>query len=404
MSDKVFADINNLYKKAGYLNLYGIDLIITIVLCLMFLFIIIYYSVINNLQPLKADWDNNKCRPSVIPFAGIINKPYDDSVFEFTQKNFIYCGQTILTSIIDNAFKPLYMAFQLTNQLFKNLADNLLEIFNQISNLQGSSSGIFERIYIVIRALIMPLQQFFINIKDMLNKTLGIFAVFVYTLLGPLFALIGSMDLLARSMGLLIASIIASVIALMIAAAAAAWIPIVGAGIAALLTAIAIPLKFIAAFATAILVYFIILLVKIKATAVDSCFDPETKVRTQSGELIAMKDLELNTILKNGARVVSVMKINNIDETGNIIHNMYEIDNGEGKKPIYVTGKHLVYDPMIEEYVSVDNLRGEHPSRLSSKQCPVLSCLITTNHTIPIGNWIFHDWEDNNGSSSKTLE
>ena len=62
----------------------------------------------------------------------------------------------------------------------------------------------------------------------MLNKTLGIFAVFLYTLVGPLFALMGSMDLLAQSMGLLIASIIASVIALMIAAAAAAWIPIFG--------------------------------------------------------------------------------------------------------------------------------------------------------------------------------
>ena len=76
----------------------------------------------------------------------------------------------------------------------------------------------------------LPLQQFFINIKDMLNKTAGIFAVTLYTLVGPLFALMGSMDLLAESMGLLIASIIASVIALMIAAAAAAWIPFVGLG------------------------------------------------------------------------------------------------------------------------------------------------------------------------------
>lgn len=404
MSDTVFAEINNLYKKAGYLNLYGIDLIITIVVCLFFLFIIIYYSVINNLEPLKADWDNNKCRPSVIPFAGIINKPDDDTAFEFTQKNFIYCGQTILKTIVDSAFAPIYMAFKVTNELFKNLSNNLLQLLDNISNMQGSSTSIFARIYEILKTMTLPLQQFFINIKDMLNKTLGIFAVTLYTLVGPLFALMGSMDLLAESMGLLIASIIASVIALMIAAAAAAWIPFVGPAIAAALTAIAFPLKYAAAVATAILVIFIILLVEIKRAANSSCFDPNTKIRTRDDELVSMKDLELNTVLKNGSRVVSVMKINNLNERGNVIHKMYEIDNGEENEPIYVTGSHLVYDPMIKGYVRVDNLRGKYPSRVSSHRCPVLYCLITTDHTIPIGDWIFHDWEDNNGSSSKTLK
>ena len=73
MSDSVFAEVSNLYKKAGYLNLYGIDLIITIVICVIFLLTMLYFSIINNLEPIKVDWDNNKCRPSIIPFAGIIN-------------------------------------------------------------------------------------------------------------------------------------------------------------------------------------------------------------------------------------------------------------------------------------------------------------------------------------------
>ena len=30
--------------------------------------------------------------------------------------------------------------------------------------------------------------------------------------------------------------------------------------------------------------------------------------------------------------------------------------------------------------------------------------LITSDHSIPIGEWIFHDWEDNNGSPSKNLQ
>ena len=73
---------------------------------------------------------------------------------------------------------------------------------------------------------------------------------------------------------------------------------------------------------------------------------------------------------------------------------MYEVNNGEDNKPIYVTGSHLIYDKSISDFVEVKNLRGSNPSILSEKKCKELSCLITSDNTIPIGDWIFHDWED----------
>ncbi len=133
------------------------------------------------------------------------------------------------------------------------------------------------------------------------------------------------------------------------------------------------------------------------------CFDPDTKIKLYNGDLVKMKDLELNSKLKNGSRVMSVMRINNITTDGEINEDMYKINNGENNEPIYVTGSHLVYDKIISEYVEVKNLKGENPALLTNKKCSELSCLITTDHTIPIGDWIFHDWEDNNGSDSKTI-
>ena len=141
-NNDVFSKVNNLYKKAGYLNIYGIDLIISIVITVLCLLIIIYFSIINNLDPLRANWDSNKCKPSIIPFAGIINKPEDETVLEFTEKNFINCSQTMLRNIVDNSFKPIYLAFQVVNNLFKSMANNLRQIYEQISNIQLSSSGI----------------------------------------------------------------------------------------------------------------------------------------------------------------------------------------------------------------------------------------------------------------------
>ena len=402
MSDSVFAEVSNLYKKAGYLNLYGIDLIITIVICVIFLLTMLYFSIINNLEPIKADWDNNKCRPSIIPFAGIINKPDGDSVIDFTQKNFIQCGQIILRTIVDNAFSPLYSLFNLVNDAFKAIADNLMEVLNQLSNLQFTSGTISKYIYNALMTMLIPLQDLIINIKDMLNKLKTTIVVTLYGLMGPIFALLGALDLLVNALYILLAFLVALAISLF-AAAAAAYASFFFSWLGVILTAIAIPVQAATLILLALSIILLVVITDMK-TAANTCFDPETRVKTQSGELVAMKDLELNTILKNGARVVSVMKINNVNDRGSIIHNMYEIDSGEKNKPIYVTGSHLVYDPTIEQFVAVDNLRGPKPSRVSEKHCPVLSCLITTNHTIPIGEWIFHDWEDNNGSSSKSLE
>jgi len=124
------------------------------------------------------------------------------------------------------------------------------------------------------------------------------------------------------------------------------------------------------------------------------CFDPDTKILTKDNKLIPMREIELGTILKNGSRVSAVMNISNLDEKGNYIEDMYKVNNGEEYAPIYVTGSHLIYDASISEFVEVKNLRGSSPSILSDKKCKKLSCLITSDNTIPIGKWIFHDWED----------
>jgi hypothetical protein len=73
---------------------------------------------------------------------------------------------------------------------------------------------------------------------------------------------------------------------------------------------------------------------------------------------------------------------------------------GPSEDDILVSGSHLVYDPSIKQFVHVKDLPS---SELSEVDCDVLSCLITSDHTIPIGEWIFHDWEDSNGSAPKKI-
>jgi hypothetical protein len=129
------------------------------------------------------------------------------------------------------------------------------------------------------------------------------------------------------------------------------------------------------------------------------CFHPETKVELKDGTTVNMKDLSLNAILKNIVRVCAVMNISNLDENGKHIEKLYRIPSSNNED-ILVSGSHLVYCCELKRFIHVEELR---EAIVTDIKCDNLTCLITSDHTIPIGNWIFHDWEDNNGSSSKTL-
>jgi hypothetical protein len=142
------------------------------------------------------------------------------------------------------------------------------------------------------------------------------------------------------------------------------------------------------------------------------CFHPDTTLELLNGELVRMKDAPLNGLMENNTRILSIMHLSNLDENGDLIEKMYrikrkrifsnkDVNNENGyRDDIIVSGTHLIYDPRIKTFIKAQDCSY---AELTDIRCETLTCLITSNHTIPIGGWIFHDWEDNNGSPSKSL-
>ena len=114
------------------------------------------------------------------------------------------------------------------------------------------------------------------------------------------------------------------------------------------------------------------------------CFSPETPIQLRNGKMVLIKNLKLGDTLINGSVVDAVMKIKNYNDP------YYKIYSPELKKDIYVTGKHYVRDGV--KYVQVKNLPNAKPT---DKVDDVVSCLVTSDHKIPVGNMVFWDWEDN---------
>ena len=109
------------------------------------------------------------------------------------------------------------------------------------------------------------------------------------------------------------------------------------------------------------------------------CFSPETPVKLQNGETRAMKNLELGDILVNGSIVKATMQIKNESDP------YYKLPGN-----ILVTGSHYIKDG--DTYKHVKKYTG---AEATTQVDPIVSCLITNDHKIPVGDFIFWDWEDN---------
>ena len=96
-----------------------------------------------------------------------------------------------------------------------------------------------------------------------------------------------------------------------------------------------------------------------------------------------IKDLKLDDILINGSIVTATMQIRNEDDP------YYKIQSKHLNKDILVTGSH--YIQTNERFVRVSNFEG---SVSTQEVDAVVSCIITSDHKIPIGEYTFWDWED----------
>jgi hypothetical protein len=254
--------------------------------------------------------------------------------------NFTYCIQNMQSNYMGYLMQPLQYNFNVLGGIGASMTKSINDVRAFINNIREYITNIVQSIFGVFLNILIEFQRLTINIKDLFGKLIGIMATLMYTLSGSVMTM------------------------------KSAWEGPPGQLTRAL------------------------------------CFHPETKVELKDGSFVSMKDIPLNAILKNNVRVCAVMNISNLDENGKHIEKLYCIkqninsDDDEDDDFILVSGSHLVYCPKFKRFIHVEELEEAIVTDIKSDN---FTCLITSDHTIPIGNWIFHDWEDNNGSPSKSL-
>lgn len=373
--------ISKKYKDMKFLDRYGLDVLVSLILCIIFLLVNSYYYVQNNIQPIKADWNNKKCSPSVIPFAGLINNGPNVKVLEFTVQNFSGCIQSTLTNLASIAFQPLWYSLANISSNMSQLTDGLSatrEVANtQRKNHADATVDVMERASNVTT----PIIGMFVQMKAFMSKITGMLSGIMYTVYG--------MYLMLKSLVMNICNILVMILVIIAAEIVALWvIALLPLGIGAYMVPVAIINTVIM---TIILILVIIIEVYMERAldmigphppAVPSCFAGSTPVDMLDPPDFKKPicEVELGDNLKDGGVVTGVFKMS---ASGQTIYNL----NG-----VIVTGEHRVYDLDNKKWINVKN----HPQSrvVTDYSDPYVYCLNTTTKMFFCGANIFSDWDD----------
>jgi hypothetical protein len=383
------------YKNHNsYFSLYGGSFTISVLVVIVFFILISYFYIQSNADDIKKDWENKRCMPHVLPFAGIIQDTGTKSMNEYTSDNLKECMKDVLGDILSTFLKPLMTITNNLVQLKQSLTDDIRNINNRLSDIGSRSfngvNSIMGRIQSKFGGVLVPIQLMVIQMRDTMNKIQGSMASVIFVILSMVNMLRDTFKIIRDMLVSMLAIMAAAVGALLAAAVALAltlqFIPAAIAGTTAgIVTAISVV---VAVITTMILKHVDNIIELTSDTNYDGCFDEDTLIQMQKGKQKRICDVQPYDILKNGTMVTSVMKV----KRGNI--QMYEYDN------VIVSKYHRIIfsdDTYIPVYKCNESIH------LKDYDKPYIYCINTTTKFIKINNTYFVDWDDLDKNEIKTV-
>tara|TARA_Y100000591_G_scaffold333090_1_gene373616 strand:+ start:1182 stop:2771 length:1590 start_codon:yes stop_codon:yes gene_type:complete len=366
-----FSDyFHSAYKKNTYLDKYGGSTVITAIVLLSFFTIFSYYYIESNIEPIRQNWVNERCKPSVMPFAGYINAPKGKSQLDYTNENFIQCTTSILSKVVELFTKPIYYISDLLSQFYALLMGIVNKVRLFMFYLREKLKLIFE--YMIARVVntMIPMQNMLIKIKDLLNKISG-------TMVAGLMTVYGAYLTLKSFVGAFL-QICITILIIMAAAIILLWIlpftwPAAAAG-TAFFVLISVPIILV----VTAMVEILNVHPSKKVPGKPGCFDKSTLIKTKTGWK-KISNIKVGEILENDSKVTAIFKIDANTQ------DMYYL-NG-----VSVSGSHKVF---YKKLGWIDVKDHPHAKLMNEYNEPIIYCLNTSQKRIHINNMIFMDWDE----------
>ena len=360
--------INNLYDKLSYYDMYGSSVALYIILTLIVFYVYTYYSVMQVKEEIANDWTNQRCNPKYIPFAGYITHPEGTTAFEYTNENFQYCIQNILTDVTGKAVQPFEFIINSVLNMLNALSESTQKVREFINLLRQRIRKFAEDVLNRILNVMVPLQTIMIALMDAFNKMEGTMTAGLYTMLGTYYTL-------QSLMGAIVELIIKMLLVLVIIIVGLWAIPFswpAAASTSAVFLAISIPLSIIVIVLTQVL--------HIKTSGIPKlrCFDKGTTLLMNDGSRKKIIDVNVGDILDNCSTITAKLKL---DASDLQMFTLYGV---------IVSESHTV--KYNDAWIKV----ADHPDavKIETYDEPYIYCLNTDTKEIIINDTIYADWDE----------
>lgn len=287
---------------------------------LLVIFVIVWAGLISlaDVEEVRKNWPQNRCKPSVMPFAAF----YGYS----TAENFNFCIQNMMGSEMGAALGPLFVILGSIVSSMMTLIQVANSIRVQFATMMGGINTLFQ------------------NFADRFNQLLSAVSMTGYRM----------KLIFGRLYGAFFAMIYMSI-----------------SGMASLQN-----------FTQSVLFDFL-----------DTfCFDPDTLVHIEEKGLIPIKDVKIGDIfVKTKGRVTATFK--------------FEAD---GQQMVMLPGNIVVSTNHYVNYLGKWIMAADHPEakpapRWSGGKERPLICLNTTDHKLPVGHYMFLDYDETEEGDIETM-
>ena len=315
--DKLFIALSKLYGDPNYFQENKHIIIMFVSYWLILFGICSYLYYLTNVESIRNNWLENRCKMYVIPFAGLINAPEGTSIHDYTRQNFTFCVQNMVKKFTEILLLPIQFIISTITIFFTQLAAAVDNLRDYINVLKQRMTNLVNEIYNRIVNVMVPFQIIFLKFTDIIGKMKGVLSSFMYSILGVYYTIKSTMGVILDfiigilvTLTVLLAALITTygVIAAtaFINPAAAVMLPILMTMImvyVVLFLSISIP--------SLIIVVFCMNYMNMQSKAFPSlptCFDKKTNIKMNNHTHIPIYNIKPGDILHCDNRVEAIMK------------------------------------------------------------------------------------------------
>jgi len=361
--------INKLYDNLSFFELHFQSILIILLVTIVVILSLTASRIISQSNLLKNNWEAERCKPNIMPFAGIINPSIGQTMVEYTLTNFNYC----VSKALSISFPTVTASYDLDGTLDGVLSGadgiDITSFASMIDELKQSAIDAMERVKNRVVNSAVPLQQTIYTMQDMFARLQAIFMAGIYTSLGN--------SLILKSLMSQFLASISKIFYLLLVVITALYVIPGTQGLAVATTVVTMPLL-VATASINLTMGRAYGLNPAKLPTIHRCFDKNTLLKMENGEYKLLKDIQIGDVLDDSNVVTATIKLDSkfvrmYNVNGVIVSEFHKVKYGNDWVPISM----YPHKKPVEMYAE-----------------PYIYCLNTTNKIIKINGLEFLDWDE----------